>query len=145
MLKKIIGISIICFLGFSPGVFSQNKEINIAVVKSLEIEPYNVALKGFKDELAKLGLKDVKYSEYVFESAGKKIDTTKLLNDIKSGSSSLILTLGSGATIFAKENFKDEPVVFSMVLNPVASGFVASMDANPGSNITGSSMYIPIR
>jgi putative ABC transport system substrate-binding protein len=145
MVRKIIAFGIICF--FCGGILSyaQEKEINIAVVKSLEIEPYNIALKGFKDEISKLGLKNVKYSEFLLESQSQKIDKAKIILDIKSGTSSAIVTFGSGATTFAKDNLKDKPVVFSMVLNPVASGFVSSMEANPGSNLAGSSMDIPIR
>lgn len=56
---------------------------------------------------------------------------------------SLLLTVGSSATRFAKDNFTDTPIIFCAVKYPVLSGFVESMQ-RPGGNITGASLDIPI-
>ncbi|MDH4157947.1 MAG: ABC transporter substrate-binding protein [candidate division Zixibacteria bacterium] len=54
----------------------------------------------------------------------------------------LILTVGSSATRFAADHFKETPIVFSAVKYPVLSGFVSST-GHPGGNITGASLNIP--
>lgn len=54
----------------------------------------------------------------------------------------VIVTVGSQATEFAKDHFKNKPIVFSSVMYPVISGFVNSV-ARPGGNVTGASLNIP--
>ncbi len=56
----------------------------------------------------------------------------------------LIITIGSNATKLAQENFDKIPIVFSSVKYPVLSGFVNSV-TNPGHNITGASIDIPVK
>jgi len=65
-----------------------------------------------------------------------------LVDSLKVLKPKVILTIGSPATNFAKENFRDNPIVFAGVINPVLSGFVNSI-TNPGGNITGASLDIP--
>ena len=64
-----------------------------------------------------------------------RVDSVKRLNP------ALIITVGSTATSFAKENFDSCPIVFSSVMYPVMSGFVDSFN-RPGGNITGASLNI---
>jgi putative ABC transport system substrate-binding protein len=51
--------------------------------------------------------------------------------------------LGSQATAWALQQTRDVPIVFAMVLNPVASGLVESME-RPGGRVTGASLDIPL-
>lgn len=140
MIKKILILSII-FVSLTA-VFCRAEENCIAVIKSSDVEPYQVALKGFKDTLSKQA-GNIKYSEYNLEGDGKALQD-KITRDIQAKPCKLILTIGSGATGFARNNFKNIPIVFAMVLNPVASGFVATMDGASGTNITGAAMDIPL-
>ncbi len=144
MSKKIFVFMAVFLLSFTGLALAQDGKTKIAVIKSLNISPYNVALEGFENTLSKKGLEDIELKVFDLEGNGKPADKAKISSDIKNDDFSLILTLGSGATVFAKDEFSHIPIVFSMVLNPVASGFVQSMKGNPGSNITGASMDIPI-
>jgi putative ABC transport system substrate-binding protein len=67
----------------------------------------------------------------------------KLVDSVKSLTPNLVLTVGSAATNFAKESFADLPIAFCAVKYPVLSGFVSSF-SEPGGNITGASLNIPI-
>jgi len=141
MLKKFLILIFIC-LFFYPSVTSAaDKDPTIVVIKSLDIEPYRAAFDSFRNALSRERVK-ARYLEYDLDEGGQV--KNKIAQDTKNGVYDLILTIGSGATIFAKENFKDKPIVFSMVLNPVASGFVSSM-SNSGGNITGAAMDVPLR
>ena len=119
--KRII-LSVLLMMIFACSAIAKESP-TIVVVKSLEISPYKLALNGFKEQLTNKGIK-ANYFEYNLEGDGKNLDKRRLVKEIFSKSPDFILTLGSGATIFAKDNLADFPVVFSMVLNPVASGFV---------------------
>ena len=143
MLRKIFILILAC-LFLSPLIlFAENKAPAIIVIKSLDIEPYRLALEGFKQGLNSQGIK-AKYIEYSLEGDGS-IQKEKIAQAFRDNTGDLILTIGSGATTFAKENFKDRPIVFSMVLNPVASGFVSSLSGGSGGNITGAAMDVPLR
>jgi len=113
------------------------KELIVAV-KSLVAEPYELALQGFKAALRTQG-----YAGDIQESILHAGGEGRLLSEIRERRPSLILTLGSAATAAIHGLVKDVPVVFCMVLNPVASGFVHSMQAS-GNNVTGASLDIPI-
>lgn len=54
-----------------------------------------------------------------------------------------VLTVGTGATQFAKDYLKKYPTIFSSVMYPQVSGFVDSYDT-PGGSMTGASLRIPI-
>jgi len=137
-------LPMIVFVGLFLSVLVYAQEApKIVVIKSLDIVPYKQAFSGFNKEFANRKIKPI-YYEYNLEGDGEGANKSKIVNEIKSISPTLILTLGSGATNFAKENFKNVPVVFSMVLNPVASGIVSSLQS-PGENITGAAMDIPIK
>lgn len=112
---------------------------SIVVLKTLDIEPYEIALKSFKSTLKEKG-DDPKIGEYVLPEGSQERDS--LLADIRRQKPRVIVTLGSAATSHISKVVKDIPVVFCVVLNPVASGFVRSMNA-PGNNLTGASLDIP--
>jgi putative ABC transport system substrate-binding protein len=133
-----------CCLSFI--LFLANVPLNLAgdlvvVVKSREVEPYDIALKSFRRTLKERGYEPV-IGEYVLPEGGKQRDD--LLSDIRRKDPRLIVTLGSAATSLVAKGFKDTPVNFCMVLNPLASGFVRSMSAS-GNNLTGASLDIPIQ
>jgi putative tryptophan/tyrosine transport system substrate-binding protein len=112
----------------------------IVIVKSRDIEPYDLALKSFRRTLNNKGYEPV-VSEYVLPEGGREKEN--LLADIRRREPRLIVTLGSAATSYISKAIKNIPVTFCMVLNPLASGFIRSMNAS-GNNLTGASLDIPI-
>ena len=113
----------------------------IIAVKSVEAEPFAEAFRGFKEALAKYG-SQVAINEYTMQEGAQ--EEAKILSDIKQQRPTLVLTLGSAATAVIRKQVREVPVVFCMVLNPVASGLVHSLQSS-GNNLTGASLDIPVR
>jgi putative ABC transport system substrate-binding protein len=113
----------------------------IAVIKTLEAKPYEEAFQGFREALAARGYRP-SLSEYTFRDG--QGDEARILPALKAQRPALLVTLGSAATSLAQAYVQDIPVVFCMVLNPVASGFVQSLPSS-GNNLTGASLDVPAR
>ena len=138
--EKVASCICLCFLILlSSAPVTVAGELVIAL-KSLEVKPYETALKSFKETLREKNY-DLNVEEYVLKDDADQKDG--LLAEIKRKSPRLIVTLGSAATSYIAEDIKDTPVVFCMVLNPTASGFIQSMNAS-GNNMTGASLDIPL-
>jgi len=114
-------------------------EVRIAVVVSSSIKPYKEALDAYYDELGKRALAFRTMEFFMDETS----DYAGLISRISVYRPDLIHSVGTDATRLVKDSIKDVPVVFSMVLNPVAGGLVKSMLAS-GNNLTGASMDLPV-
>jgi putative ABC transport system substrate-binding protein len=115
------------------------RECKIAIVKSWDLPEYNTALEGFSEVMSKQGVT----CETVIYKLKGQLDPVEDIEKIRAFKPDLILTVGSRATSVILKNFQDTPVVFSMVLYPVASEFVSSID-KPGDNVTGAAVDVPI-
>lgn len=127
-------------------LFLSNVPLNLAadlivVVKSREVEPYEIALRSFRRTVKDKGV-EPPLAEFLLPEGAQQRDN--LLAEIKRKDPRLIVTLGSAATSVISKSFKDVPVDFCMVLNPLASGFVRSMNGS-GNNLTGASLDIPMQ
>lgn len=112
----------------------------ILAITSLPAEPYQVALARLKDSLRRTGFTGG-VEELPLRPDGAGED--RLLRAIRARRPALLVTLGSEATAAVTARVKDVPVVFCMVLNPVASGFVPELE-QPGGNVTGASLDVPL-
>jgi len=141
-LKQTISILILLYFAATVIIpcFAGNKPV-IAVIKSWDTKPYNTALEGFNKALKEEGIKARLLN---YDMKGSEEQGHKIAKEVISKKPDLVLTLGTRATRIAAQNIKDIPVVFSMVLDPVASGFIKSMECS-GNNLTGASMNIPIK
>ena len=115
------------------------EKVQIVTVISSSIKPYNESLHGFHKTLNERG---VVYEHHEFVLDGT-LGEDELISKLRALRPDLIHTVGTKATRIVKDQIKDIPVVFSMVLNPKASGLVESMES-PGNNLSGASMDIPI-
>jgi putative ABC transport system substrate-binding protein len=100
-----------------------------------------VAFEGFRETLPRI-VRDTVVQELVLGDRNEARE--RVVAQIRSRRPAAILTFGSTATAFVRGQIPDIPVVFCMVLNPVASGFVPSLRAS-GGNLTGASLDIPAR
>jgi putative ABC transport system substrate-binding protein len=112
----------------------------IVVVKSLQADPYEDAFQGFKETIVHKGYQVDIRQDILREGEQAKAD---ILASIADQRPRLILTLGSPATALIQRQITDVPLVFCMVLNPVDSGFIRSMQSS-GNNATGASLDIPV-
>jgi putative ABC transport system substrate-binding protein len=135
--KQILGILILFLL---PGiVFSAEKRI--VIVKSSNSPAFQAAAEGAKKELRRGEALPI-FIEFDLSSPAP--DDRNTVTQIRELKPNLIITVGSKSTALISKEIKDIPIVFSSVLNPVASGFTSSLSST-GSNLTGASLDIPLK
>jgi putative ABC transport system substrate-binding protein len=140
LLLKSFFISILILLIFTPQIYAREKVI--AVVLSRDITPYSEALRGFEDYLNDQGEKFWIASPYnIHGKHDDSLENANIIKEIRVKRPDLVLAIGTPAAMLMQKNIKDIPIVFSQVLNPVASNLVTSMNSS-GSNLSGSSMDI---
>jgi putative ABC transport system substrate-binding protein len=144
-MRKELGILLVAFtclkvaMGMSPSL-AIAQQVDIAVLKGYEVDVYENALEGVTTTFKKNGY-NVNWIYYNMEG-----DVTKgrqIAREIKSKRPGLVLTLGTAATKVAKEEIKDIPIIFAMVLDPVREGLLESTQGS-GSNLAGVSLAIPV-
>jgi putative ABC transport system substrate-binding protein len=108
---------------FVPGICEAGPEI--AVVQSIRVKPYEQAIKGFRS------ICDVKMKRIVLSELG----WADAVRSIKQKRPDLVLAIGGDALSVAKR-IRSIPIVYTMVLNPLAM-------LSGGENIRGVSMNIP--
>lgn len=130
--------------------FAQPRDF-IAVIKTRDAPPYDIALKSLRRVLKEKGFDPVIEDFLLSEEnqpaisrfdPGYYTGKDERLNEVKKRNPQLVVTLGSAATEKVAKVIKDSPVLFCMALNPLASGFIRSM-ASSGNNLTGASLDIP--
>ncbi len=132
---------IIATSAFCPkSSLSQIIKPHIAVFFSDSLTSTNRTLSGAQ-KIVIQNNPDAQFDNY-FLTRESKTDAA-IINSCKQNGTNIILTVGTSATQFAKENFSEVPIVFSGVLYPALSGFIES-PSQPGGNITGASLDIPI-
>jgi putative tryptophan/tyrosine transport system substrate-binding protein len=129
--------STIAAIGVSPPACCADDPV-IAVIRSRIIKPYNDALAGFESAL---NTSRSHVTLRIFDLEAVEGKGEKGLQEIASVKPVLTFAIGTEAAVFAKEKLKDLPVVFSMVLDPVKAGIVASPTAS-GDSLRGVTLDI---
>jgi putative ABC transport system substrate-binding protein len=137
-IRKQVFIILILFL-LQGIAFSAEKRI--VIVKSSNSPAFQAATEGVKKELRKGDILPV-FIE--FDLSSNYPEEPKIVPQIRELKPDLIITVGSKSTALISKEIKDIPIVFSAVLNPVASGFSPNMTSS-GSNMTGASWDIPLK
>jgi putative ABC transport system substrate-binding protein len=119
--------------------FSAEKKI--VLVKSSNSPSFQAAMEGVKKEIRKGNIQPV-FIEY--DLSLSLPDEQPIVQKIRELKPDLIVTIGSKSTAFISKEIRDIPIVFSAVLNPIASGFAQSMWSS-GNNLTGASLDIPLK
>lgn len=135
--------SLATVLGLTVGLLSlvyqaprASDGVTIAVAESHGAAAHKHALDGFIQQLA-TRRSDVRF--LFLDKANLEKDMTGA--DFESVD--LIFTLGTTATMLAKDSIHDVPIVFANVLDPLGNGIIRSM-ASSGGNLTGVALDIPI-
>jgi putative ABC transport system substrate-binding protein len=145
LVKKVSLVFIIFFLLYqSPSAQGPkdpaSREKTILIVKSSSSDPFLKAVEGFKKEIRRSQTEAIFVEYDVSNESNPNPQITQKIRDLKPD---LIVTIGSRSTALVSSKIKDIPIVFCMVLNPVASGFVQSLGSS-GNNLTGASLDVPI-
>lgn len=133
-------LAIVIAITLPNSAFAQDKNIRIAVFVSDSLQSTSRTLSGVK-KIVEQAHPKAEFNEYLL-SRNPQLDSA-FINSCRKNKTDIILTVGSSATQFAKENFSDIPIVFSSVLYPALSGFIEN-PYRPEKNITGASLDIPI-
>lgn len=136
-LKRFFLLAILLHCIMTP-LAQAGEKVQIVTLLSSSIKPYDESLQGF---YVLLDEQEIAYEPYEFILNGK--GGAELISKIKALRPDIIHTVGTKATRLVKDKIKDIPIVFSMVLNPEASGLVEGMES-PGNNLSGASLDIPI-
>lgn len=118
----------------APGESAAEDSRRVVVLESGSAAPYKEAIEGFRTALPD-GVEV--YQEKI---SGPPTETVERVHAHRPD---LVVAVGSKAAAWAIVNTRSVPVVFLMVLNPVASGLVASLE-QPGERVTGAALDIPL-
>jgi putative ABC transport system substrate-binding protein len=103
------------------------------VIKSQNLSAYNKVLKGFEAECIQNNIT----IKSIYDLRGKMKIGQKTIRKIRKEQPDIILTIGILATTIAKEEIKDIPIVFCMVINHARFQLT-------GANITGIAAEISV-
>jgi putative ABC transport system substrate-binding protein len=126
-----LGISVI---GVSP-VVAQSSLVRIGVLTpGLNFGP---ALEGLRQGLAQLGYEEGKQVTFIVEDTKMEVqDLVKPAMKLIEAKPDLLVTVSTSHTAAAKRSTSTIPIVFTVVGDPVRSGFIASY-ASSKNNLTG--------
>lgn len=120
--------SAILFIFISIYCFSING-YEITVLKSKNIEPYNLVTNGFKSTTTG------NISEFIIPEISE--DKNLLEKKIREHSPDIVFTIGTDALIFASKRINDIPLVYSMAVAP-------EKHIKQFKDITGVNLLVPI-
>ena len=128
MLKKKIGLFLFLFLFLATTAYSKQRYSVLFLYKETH-KPYKEALAGFKKSVKNQGVNvDIAYADFSESSVVNQIEDTSRFD--------AVVAMGTSSVNFAKKEYPNLPIVFTMVLNPIESGIVKSFQV-PGGNTTG--------
>jgi len=114
---------------------SQTPRMGILIRKAEQSD--SMSISGLRAGLKELGYKDGKNILIeVHNAKGDRGALKSAANELARNKTDLIFTTGSSATLAAMAATTEIPIVFRHPLDPVALGFVKSME-RPGGNVTG--------
>jgi putative ABC transport system substrate-binding protein len=118
-------------------------EKKIGILMYSEEARYYDSLRGIREQLAKAGYREPAVKFMIGNAGGNKARAAELVQELDRGNLSLMITLGTNATIAAAREIHNVPLVFSMVFDPIEAR-VAKDWKHPGTNATGVSPRVPM-
>lgn len=104
---------------------------------------YQEALRGFKDGMKAEGFGEPETTYTVENANANKAVAAELVKKLAASKMDLYFSAGTTATSMLAKTITEQPVVFSVVYDPVKRGITKSWDSS-GNNTTGTSTYIPM-
>jgi putative ABC transport system substrate-binding protein len=119
----------------APGVGAQGRQFQVAILTPGPIAA--PAVDGFREGLAQLGYTEGKNIAYMVEDAqGELASLANRAAKIAEAKPDVMFTIGTTPTAVAKQATTTLPIVFTLVADPLRSGFIASY-ASSQNNLTG--------
>lgn len=138
-LLAIVGTMSLIIIGHGlvPAIASAAQKIAIISIDQ-ELSTQRT-VKGIKKALERPEL-EVVYQEPML--TGRAESDSQILDSLKKFDPALFITIGSYATSTIADAFPGKSIIFATVMNPLASGFVMTMQ-QPGGHITGAALDVP--
>jgi putative ABC transport system substrate-binding protein len=134
IVRRVLLLLIVCLLAAAA------EAANRVAIVSIDQDSTTIrTIKGIRKSIDR-GATGVTYMESLL--SGDESADAATLKSLQGFAPDLFLTVGSYATAEIIQAFPNRPVVFATVINPQASGFVASLD-RPGGRVTGAALDIP--
>ena len=133
---------IILIVSFFPLFVTSNPQNNLPIVAIANYGPHSSleeTIQGIKDGLAKLGKKEGQ--QITFEISDVNFEHNlimQMLTKLKASKPKVIVALSTPVAQAAKNIFKDIPIVFAAITDPVEAGLITNPNHANG-NISGSS------
>jgi putative ABC transport system substrate-binding protein len=119
----------------APGIGAQGRQFQVAILTAGPIA--TPAVDGFREGLAQLGYTEGKNIAYMVEDAqGELASLANRAAKIAEAKPDVMFTIGTTPTAVAKQATTTLPIVFTLVADPLRSGFIASY-ASSQNNLTG--------
>ncbi len=115
MIKRthLYSVFTIIFSILFQGAYCAYAESTAVVIKSQNLSAYNEVIEGFKGECIRNNITIKSF----YDLKGKTNIGYKIARKIRNEKPDIVLTIGVLATTIAKEELKDIPMVFCMVIN----------------------------
>lgn len=140
-MKKALNFLILAVvLVFSREVLAQEK-IKIGILKSSSAPQYVAGVNGILQEFKKSGYDENRVNFVIRDASGSKDKCSEIAGEFKENAIDLVMPLGTIAAISAYNEFKDVPIVFALVYDPLGEGIIKSWE-NSGNNVTGVSNWV---
>jgi len=142
MLRRSMLIVVACsLLGFVQGTGAQQ----VGVPRVAFLGPPALLLDVFRTALAGVGYQDGRdVTIEVAWPAGDRLDLmAEAASRLLAQKPTVLVVVGATAARAAAGVTRDVPIVFEVVVDPVATGVVASLEA-PGANVTGCTTFDPM-
>jgi len=123
-------------------LFAQEK-IKIGIVRYSEESGYPDGQKGALSELRKEGFDESKVDFDIRTAEGSKDKLIEILKEFRAKNPNLIIPLGTTTVIEAYNEFKDIPIVATIVFDFVGAGVAKSWESS-GTNVTGTSSFVDL-
>jgi putative ABC transport system substrate-binding protein len=142
-MSAVAGVGIAALLFMSAGgkepPAPEKKQIRIGIAKTVQHEALDACERGIQDSLKARGIDAV----IDFQNANGDMNTaSQIANKFKADKVDVAVGIATPIAIALANTFKDIPVVFTGVTDPVGANLVASL-ANGSGNVTGLSDAIP--
>lgn len=125
MKRLCLSLPVVFFLISAHALFA-----DIALLKTGGVLAFDEARNGFASTCFE--------NKQEFDLSEDLSNKDQIISGMKGGNFKLIVAIGSQAADFAKTNFPEIPLVFTMVVNPDRMGLT-------GNNITGVALDVPVR
>lgn len=131
-MRKLTPLIVLLLAALLYGAADAEERARVVVVKTNSVQAFEIAAAALIAELA---------DEMDVHVVSGEPPDRRAIDRIRSMKPDVLVPIGTQATEWVAREIESVPIVFSMVLNPVAVGLVESLDA-PGGRVTGAALDI---